>query len=208
MGQPVGTIFEYTVVGNVNGQKCMTVLHYCCSAPSAIGDPQDETSALMSELEPLGSIAVIANMQACQSGEYNIDYTRGQLFNANRFSYVRHVMAIAGTIAEPCSAQNVNATITKRTQYSGRNQVGSVHLPGLADSEYESGLITTGAKVFLDDFAREAKKTIAITADTGRYFACVWHREETFPVWADQWKSWITQPEVRVMRRRTVGLGI
>jgi hypothetical protein len=208
MGQPVGSILEYSVVGQVNGQKTLTVLHYEVSAPSAVGDPNLETNLFMAELEPLGSLNIISTYLSACSSAWTLIETRGQFVGPNRFSYANHPFGLAGSIGSDCRAQNVAGVITKRTLYTGRDQIGSVHMPGVPVSEYAGGEITAGQITRYLAIAAKLTQTVVVPTGGGTYIPVLWHRTQQFPSWSNRVQYTIVQPELRVMRRRTVGLGI
>jgi hypothetical protein len=208
MGQPVGAVFEYSLVGQVNGQRTISSLHYVVSIPSAIGDPQLEALAIMAELESFGSVHLTDEFLAACSSDWTLLYTRGQFVGPIRFAYAQKPKNVSGIIASDCRAQNVSGVITKRTGLSGRNQIGALHMPGVPVSGYTAGEITPALQAKYALVAADLILPVTAAIGAGKYLPCLWHKTHAFPAWTDQVLYTVVQPELRVMRRRTVGLGI
>jgi len=132
----------------------------------------------------------------------------GQLIRPVRFAKRTHAAFGDGTLT-PASDQvsNVAAVITRRGNLATRSNISSLHVPAPADLDYiQSGVITNAYKVFLDLLGTQMRA--AITASGGDV---VWAPAIINGPPGGGWTRIVqteTQLTSRVMRRRTVGLGI
>lgn len=205
MGLPVGTIWQVGIDTVVNGQRCMNILGYRCTAESTEADIAEETLNLAAAMNAVGGI--IPKLVACQSNDALITQVTAQAIRETR--YARQVVDIgqAGGVAEDCTAQNLSAVIIKRTAFAGRWAVGSFHVPGLPVTAYVNGAIEPVYKASVVDLAAQLLVPVVIPIVGGTYEPVLIH-----PVGEHGGSTFLTstevQDELRVMRRRTVGLGI
>lgn len=208
MGQPVGSILECAVVGNVNAQTVISVLHYAVGSPSTIGDPQDEQQDFIGAIVGTGTNHFITEYLDCCSNQYTLEYVRAQFVANTRFRSTKETIGVAGTIGSDCNRQNTNGTITKQTQFAGRDQVGSIHMPGIPDNAVIHGYLSAGQAVKYGLLCDRLKLTVTGLLGGGTYYPVIWHRNITGPDNHDLVEQMFPQATSRVMRRRTVGLGI
>jgi hypothetical protein len=101
----------------------------------------------------------------------------------------------------------VAAVITKRTAFAGRWAVGSFHLGGLPQNAYVNGTLEPTFKTSVGLVAAQLLEDITIAIVGGVYEPVIVH-----PVAAHDGSTVLRETDVqdtlRVMRRRTVGLGI
>lgn len=205
MGQPVGSIFQVAIESLVNNQRLLNVLHYRVEEETTEADIQAETENLAGQV--LAFNGIVDKMLDCMSNTANVTQVTAQCIRNTRF--VRAVVEDnqEGNIVSPCAAQNLAAVITKRTTFSGRWAVGSFHLGGLPVTAYQAGVLDNAFKALVQALADELLDPIVIPAVGGTYIPVLLH-----PVGQHGGSTVINavevQDQVRVMRRRTVGLGI
>jgi hypothetical protein len=211
MGRPAGSIVEVRVKGTVNAQKVMTVLHYKVGNPSALDPAGPEETALFGALS-LGATAITDKYRACCSVDYTMDGIDVQFITNTRFVNVFNAIAGAGTFAGVCDAQNLSAVITKKTELAARNQVGSVHIPGLSVNSYLAGFTTAALKALMNTLAAALLFTQAPGLGGGTYLPVIFHRGDPHAIPPilpsdDLMQAAFPQDTLRVMRRRTIGVG-
>lgn len=112
-----------------------------------------------------------------------------------------------GTEAAQPSPPNVAAVITLKTDKAGRDQVANKHLGAVPLGFYVAGILTEDAINVYDNVAASLTNTIPVSngADEFDLIPVIYHRSGLTT------SDTITQRQVnntvRVMRRRTVGLG-
>jgi len=208
MGVPVGSIFEVSLRSTVCGQKCINVLHYVVTAETS------ETSIVAESLQ-LATAADAANalgpkFRACLAQNCTHDEVVAQCIRdtlGTRFA--RQVLDIGdpGDAVEDAATANVSAVITKRTSFAGRWAVGSFHMPGIGAGFYTNGLVSDVTyKAALNDLGAEILQVIT-TPLGGEYQPVIYHPDGLHGGYTTLLETEL-QDQLRVMRRRTVGLGI
>lgn len=206
MGAPVGSVFEVTFRTLCANQRCLNVLHYVVETETSETVPAVEAEQL--------AIAADAALQTdflnclgtnCQLTEVVAQCIRDTL--GNRFA--RQVLAVdaAGTGPAHSDQPNIAGVITKRTNFAGRWAVGSFHMPGVPINTADQGVWEPGGyKSALGVLAAELLESI--TTASGGVYAPVLYHPTGVPTWTTPLHATEVQDQVRVMRRRTVGLGI
>lgn len=205
MGRPVGSILQASIESLVNGQRLLNVLHYKVEAESTEADVKDEQENFATQLNAVGGI--VPKMQAAMSIEATISQVVVQFIRPERFARSTLEIDDTGTIASDCNAQNVAAVITKRTAFAGRWAVGAFHLGGVPVNGYVAGNLEPAYKAFVLALAEQLLEPIVIPIVGGTYVPVLVH-----PIGEHGGSTELAETEVqdtlRVMRRRTVGLGI
>lgn len=208
MGAPVGSILEYTLVGEVNAQLVETVLHYVVVTESILTPGGNEENAFMAQIGVGGPEDLVTPYLAACSQDYTLFATRAQFIYPTRYAYVEIPTTDPGTIASPCAAQNVAGVITKRTQFAGRKQVGAVHMPGVPNNGYAAGSITGTQKTHYENVADQMLLNPNPTGTAGLYRPIIWHRNTTPLPTFDVWSIYTVQDTLRTMRRRNLRIGV
>lgn len=204
MGRPVGSILQVSVRYTSCGQQLLNVLGYRVITQSTEGDVQAEQAGLASQLNAANNL--IDKMRACMSNETTVQDVTVQFIRDTRFARTVLEVDAPGTIAEPCATANVACTITKRTEYSGRWAVGAFHIGGLPNTAYDGGLIDTDYKTVANALGAQLLDNIGGVGG-GLYQPVIIHPPGTHGGYSALIAT-ETQDTLRVMRRRTVGLGI
>lgn len=205
MGLPVGTIWQVGIESLVSGQRCLNILHYRTTAESTITGIADEAESVAAEMNKVNG--VIPKMLACMHTSATIVRVSAQAIRNTR--YARQFVEVDedGSIGTGSVTPNVSAVITKRTTFSGRWAVGSFHLAGIPSSQIVNGLLDSGYKTLVSEIASEILAPLDPTVGGGEYEPILLH-----PLGQHGGYTALTQADVqdtvRVMRRRTVGLGI
>lgn len=211
MGAPGGTVFEVRLRGLVNAQQTLNVLHYRVQNPSALASGGPEETALFAALT-IGATSITTKYLACISPDFTLQSMDVQRIGPPRWINVRNGIALPGTFAGACDAQNVSGVITKYTETAGRSKIGSVHIPGLSKTSYLLGGLTAGLKAVMTTFAAALLNLQSPALGGGTYQPVIFHRGDPhhvppIPNSTDEFLSASVQDTLRVMRRRTIGVG-
>lgn len=216
MGVAINAIMEAKVIYNANGQELQNVLHYAPNV-TGVGTEIDITDGFLTVFNSNAVGTLIETMQQCMSQEVEIYELTAQLVHPTRF-IVRSVdVSYFGAVNSPCDAQNVAAVFTKRGSQANKHNVGSFHLGGLPLNLLQHGLLS---QVLYEVKLNNLRDAIALPVDDPvsgiTWSAAILNRTKTLV--GTKYKYPITgrsiifemkdQPQVRTMRRRTVGLGI
>lgn len=209
MAHPIGSIVEVIIEWNILNQRCMSVLHYKVTADSSIVDPVGEAIDVANTVSsPGGIMDAILDCMSANTGSTKVSaqFIRGA--GGQRFAKATVTAINPGVRAASCTVSNIAAVITKRTIYSGRWAVGSLHIPGLSPGTYDNGKITDASMLGdLNDVAAELLNPITGNVGAGVYSPVVLHKAGVHGGSTDLLSTEV-QTTVRTMRRRTVGLGI
>lgn len=207
----VDDIFETTIVSKLFLQEVQTVLHWkVTSAPTA----NMAWSQINSYLTTMSTSALFNAYLGCLSQDVVVKELRGQIVAPTRRPVVVFPMSVTGTVAVTAGAANISAFLVKRTDRithrkvpTGKGGVGGVHVPGIPNTAYVNGLITGAFQTTLNAFG-----TLVCVPDAladGAITPVLWHRGASgVSTDTDELVQCVAEPTSRVMRRRTVGLGI
>jgi hypothetical protein len=214
---PAGTILEVKYTYLANAQKCMNVIHYKLNQTIINYDPilmTDEMLVIFSNNAVGSIVALMADLMG--TGVTFLTCSCQMIYVLRYIVRDQDVVAL-GVGPDPCTAQNVQASIIKRGSVGTRSNIGGFHLGGLANNNYTSGLLTAGAFAKLVALADGLDEPVPAGDPGGALWEpCILNKEKipnTDPVkyritggtLTYEWQA--VQP-LRTMSRRTVGRGI
>jgi hypothetical protein len=209
MGLAVGDVVAVTFEGRVQAQRTLTTFMIRRASPV------DNNTTVIQDLDeitfhtqPDGGGAdwlETAFLAAC-SIDFVLDNIVAQQITPTRSVKRVRVSGGPGTNAGGCEVTNICGVLTKRTNFGGRKQVGSVHMPGMPTLGATNGVLTAGQKLLYDNFATALKQAWIVPVSGTSYNNILYHRGlvPNYDIVTDVF----TQDTVRTMRRRTVGVGI
>lgn len=200
-----GDIMMYTISGTCHGQRWMNTFHYRARlAPSlpvqeAAFDAFDTQMKLTNGLE--------ARLRNVLSTSVTIDQRWFQITKPARFAKYTLGGAVAGNQDVAQTTQNIQAAITRRGEMGNRKSVGGIRvILGTSDDVIQNGAIEPGQIALLELLAQSMELTVVTTGAV-----VTWDPLVSNPANAAEFINVVqcfVQPTVRVIRRRTVGLGI
>lgn len=204
----VGDVLEVTYQMTLYGQRLLTVLHYkVTTAPTVVTDPLLSQADVLNEIKNGGAQDRVTVYRNCVSNNLNFDALTAQYVYPGRWRRSTLNINVAGSVSGSAGSANIAAVIEKTTDLAGKANRGSVHVPGIQNGQYSNGLIGTTLNNNLVLLADKLITTINESgAGAGVWKPIIFHRR--FPATTSQiWNSYTIQQTVRVMRRRTVGVG-
>lgn len=208
MGQPINAVLEFSIRGTINGQNVISVLHYRVSAVSGAATAAIEQDEFLVAAGPAGIDDVVTPYLSCCPSNYTATELRAQFVAPTRFRFSTVSILAPGTRPAASNFQNSSAVMTKRTALSGRRQIGSLHFPGVADTDAVGGLLSAGLTSAMNTAALVLQSNLNALPGTGIYVPVLWHRTLPSQPQSDPVIQFATQTTLRIMRRRTVGVGI
>lgn len=206
MALPLGAIVEVTYLSTLFSQRIMNVLHYVVTNESTTVSPVQEMEDLAGTFAANGVGDILPAYLACLPENLVVDLVRCQAILPTRYRAINQVINEQGLLGTASTA-NVQGSITKTTTFSGRDQIGSIHLP-LASESISGGLVTGGTRTLMDALADELKVTVTEDVGGGAYAPVLFHRNPLTVPRYSLITEMVPQTTSRVMRRRTVGLGV
>lgn len=205
-----GDLVQLTFVGRWEQQVIMLTHFLKCRTPPTGSQP---TSAALQDLITKVAPANIGELGSCYLDCLPDNYTL-RIITAQKIYPAREVlqsqaMSIVGTwpTAEALTGNNAGV-ITLRTDKAGRSQVSNKHIGPLPSDAMAIGNVTGAWNIKANVLGEALINPISPVAPVA-YDPIIYHKNGDGAVQkSDLIASYALQTTVRVMRRRTVGLGI
>ena len=202
-----GDIIQYTLRARYMGQTILNTWMFRVTQFEPAGvDYEDSLEAVMMGFnEPAG---LIEDLQALTVNTYSFIEHRMQRVYPTRNRAVTIGISEAGGLSPPGVQVNTAAVVTKLGNTAGRFAVGSWHQTGFPATDFlQTGLVETTIKEALVLALEPLANVILVPGFTGTSLQPIlWSYK--VPARVTPIQDIVGQDTVRVMRRRTVGLGI
>lgn len=204
----LGDCIEVRIETTLAGQKCFNVLHYSVSSTGGGGpvtDGQAYLQALAAEIMT-GATNICAKMRARQTQAAVITTVFAQKILTPRYRSVRVNSAVTGSIDDTPASPNLSRTLSKLSEIAKRGATGSFHLAGFPQADYTAGVFPPAVAAGDGQLMTAILQSQAPVPGSAVLTPIILQRRPT--VAYNNIEGMVSQPTVRVMRRRTVGLGI
>lgn len=202
-----GDVAQVTFVGRHHGQTTMNTFHYRTNDTNSADSSVIQTN-LANQLRAGvggGDVLETAFLNCCAQ-DYTLQQIWVQIVRSVRYAASKIARSVPGNVLVDSNATNISGVITRRAALAGRAFVGSIHMPAVPDTYYSNGDISG---TYLAALSAMATASLQVVTDTGlsiSWLPCLLHR--TAPLTSTFLSTAFVQTNLRVMRRRTVGLGI
>lgn len=200
----IGDIYQVNIRYTISAQRAITVLHFVVTDDAGAADADKEQGLAEFIADQTNPANFINQLAGVLPEDVTIDQVDAQCISPTRLAYRSAIVALPGT-ATASNNPAVDVCITKRTDLAGRDQVGTIHQPGIPADKVENGLLAPDYMVDVLD-AWDTLMT-AITYGDTEWHLCLLHAPGSVPATA-QVTNMAVKPEARVMQRRVVGRGI
>lgn len=195
-------IVQVNVFQTFNGQRLINTLHYQYHHTGGAPDYEDAMNELLDELFTAGDL--VDDIHGLQPTVATLDYLTAQPVYPDRYTAViRDYNAVGARGGDP-APQNLAAVITKTSALAKRYGRGSWHQGGLIAADNVNGNISFGLSGLLQQIATDILAERAL-ATLGTMTPVLWSKK--VPGRVTPIKGTIVQGSIRVMRRRTIGVG-
>jgi len=207
MAISVGDIVAVSFMGTINAQRTVSTLHFRAADASGTA-----TATLMQNLITLvragggGGNTLETTFLNCCAQNFTLDSIRAQKISTVRAKFEQQLRAVPGNVAVDCDITNVSGVITKQGALANRHNIGSMHMPAVPNGYASAGDCSGTYLTLLNAWAAKFTDVQTVAADTVNYFPVIFNK--TIPADSAFISSAFPQTSLRVMRRRTVGLGI
>jgi hypothetical protein len=201
----VNSVLEVSIRGKHDGQRTLTVLHYKITAlPGSDYDGPTLLDQAYTELDT-GDVALFAGYKALCCSVWLLEEVRLQWIHPTRYAYKSYAgNAGSGDNLNDCFPANTSIAIERRSIFAGRSGYGITHMPAIAINKVVGSEVTTTDQTSYKNYGN--KLCTEITPATGVTLTPVLFRSSN-PANGNVPTSAKCQREVRIMRRRTVGVG-
>lgn len=207
MAVAVGDVFLLTMRGRCNLQRIITTLTYRITAWSGVSDEYNLALGMAQAFAATGLFNMETPYLGVMANNYTLDEIRAQKIRPVRYRYATVSIGNTGAFADNALSSNTSVDITMWAALAGRRYVTTKHIgpTPTAVGVYTDGLITNGYKV---PMLTLRDKMLATWTSAGLGVTMQPTIAHQPPLTGDTLiADGTVQDTVRVMRRRTVGLG-
>lgn len=209
----VGDVVQLNLPTMLFEQQCINTFHYVVNTAgtgsvSVVSDLDD----LLTRFDLAGGLQ--ATWITCVSLSNVIGNLELQQIKPIRSVKRFKVPTLAAGARPATSSTNLSAVITRGTDSGARGQVGSIHLPGLADTDQVTGEVLPALLAFMSALGSAMLDDVLVPVTGLKLKPVLFHPDikdntghVTRPWFVTPLTRTIPQPTIRVMRRRTVGVG-
>jgi hypothetical protein len=189
------------------GSVLINTLHYVAATQAQIADGPLEVTNLLQSIQGAAP-SVRAALLAAQVQTLQHTHATGQLvYPSPRKPYIVAVNVAQGADLGEAMPSNVAAVLTKRGSIAGRGRAGSLHIGGVPRDAVNAASLTLPYRTTLQTLAVELGNAV-LGVDPGlTWFPIVAPSNQVLAV-HNELIDVLVQPNVRVMRRRTLHYGI
>lgn len=197
-----GSIVQVVCYQTYNGQLMLNTLHYKYTNTGGAPDYEDACNELLDELFTAGDLRddILTVLHTSAS----LDRITAQPVFPTRLTAINRNVNAAGLRGGDAAPQNQAAVISKTSVFATRYGRGSWHQGGLIAADNVAGKISFGLSGVLAQIASDILAERAL-ATLGTMTPVLWSKK--VPSRITPVKGTIVQPNLRVMRRRTIGVG-
>lgn len=206
MAIPVGTIIEVTQLTRLCGQTCMNVYHYAVNIASSTPNGVNELTDFLNQHWNAGPGTISEAFLSVIPVSAEVFASYAQAVFPVRARKVVINQAHVGQ-RDVANQANVQASVTLTADLAGRRYIGGKRVPMTPLDSLDGNLIATYVPVLLL-YAVACAEPLAVAIGGGEYVPVIYHRPPAPPPQFSLITDAFVQPTTRVIRRRTVGLGI
>lgn len=204
-GINAGNVIEYRLQGRLFGQITLNTFHYYVQFDSSLPTYSQSIQAAANGFSTGTNNPTLA-LLAAQTAEFTLDGIWAQRIYPTRDRAFFSSLSLPGVNTGTCAAPNQAATIEKWSWEGGRHGIGSLHIPGVPVEQQLLGLWTNTYRTILETVATRMKANYAPPTDTPCIQLPVILNRANKPN-SKELQGTTVQGTVRVMRRRTIGVG-
>lgn len=206
-----GDICEMTVRGQLCGQTILTVVHWKADfeEPVAMDLALDSLNTAIREVDSIRDKYVAAAAQNFSLVELVL-----QMIYPVRFARFTYGFTEVGTQTGEAKTADLAAVLERSSFFAtdrnlglSKGRYGNLHFAPVPGTKIEEGIVDSTYRTnFLGPLANVFTSPI-ISAGAGNWIPVLYHAHAD-PVSTTELNRWSIKAEARVMRRRTVGVGI
>lgn len=206
MGLATGDVVLVTYWANVNAQTVLqTLRHVVTVSDTTTSVQQDLASFAAWFTDPAVGPKPLNKLLLCQSQDLDYNRLTAQRVYPARTTFWNEPFTATGGDMSSCDAQNIAASLTKRSLFPGRKGVGRIQIGGLGQDAYLAGELTNAFQTLANAYGASLLGSIPFPGTTMRARLCT---NGGINALDSVVFSCDVQETLRTMRRRTVGLGI
>jgi len=202
----VNDIVQMTVEGRKDGQAILNVFYYRVTVAPSTGSVSDNITGLINHLWGVDTGVLEVLWTLVMPTDYTLQLARGQKISPTREAYVEVLLIDNGDIAvNPLDTANLAWVFVKQTEFAGRRGRGTTHMLLPTMDWVTNGELNAEGQAQRLALAAEVSNT-QVPVSGGTFEPVLYH--PGFSPNFHRITHGTVKQEVRVMRRRTVRVGI
>lgn len=196
-------VLLFTIVGKQADQTILNTFHYLYQGATAI-DGAAKIRTFMNSFQAL----VVSKLRDATSNDFKVQELWGQKVYPSRWAKEIKAINETGNVLQPALPPNDAASIQRGADEADRRGLqGRVQIAGVPRTGVEGGVLLVAQMALLQPIA-DALKSEIFEGDFGDSVKPILFDRRADPAKKRPVTRSYVKPEVRVMRRRTVGRGI
>jgi hypothetical protein len=204
----IGDIVQVIIGSRVLGQSCLNVLYYRADSNMGPNTYQATLQNLSNKIATDIVQGIIPYMLDAMGNNTTVEFIQLQKVYPQREIPVRTPQGVPGVHVDDCATPNVAGVILKRVEKPGRGKTGSFHLAGIPETGYSGGSFTAPYQALLDAIGNQLDDPIDGIVAGSKWNPGTFNPDLGLPDNFVPLAGYEVKTTVRVMRRRTVGVGI
>lgn len=199
-----GDVMLVTFFGNLAGSTVLNTFHYAASTVVGAPTPAAYAAEVLAKLQTVNNLR--DRFLGCCPPAYTMNELWVQFISSSRFRKLVGTINLPGTFAQDANTANLAGVITRTGSAARKDNIGSIHVPYPNLDPGVSGGITSAAwqaEAVLLAAVVDDVQTLATLGDITPVLFKGPPNTNAVPI-----TDAFVQATLRVMRRRTKGLGI
>jgi len=207
MAYSVGDIVEVTWQQEMFSQVILNIQHYRVVSSTSAGSDVGDNQSFADHLAALtGAGQLITVWRSGLVPEWKLSRVRVQKINPVRSAYTTAAINLIGLDGNDSQLSNLAVVVSKRGTSGTRRAQGSIHFAGWSPVFFNAGVIQAGIETWWQNLEPLWSATQVVAAIPASLQPIIFN-----PGASVNWQTvavWQLQDTARVMRRRTVRVGI
>lgn len=199
-----GAVMLLTFEGRILNQQLMNVSAWLFNTGSTLADGRAALSAVITEVQNVNQPYDL--WRTCITSQMTQGQITAQWIYPVRYGYMKQPGSPStGVVGGEPGGPNMSVCITRRTGLSGRKQQGDIHMFGVPEAFWVNGAVNTTGRTAYDAYGDVMTKPLVIPTPSFTLLPVPYFKPA--PNNVSRYIEYQTQLSLRVMRRRTVGVG-
>jgi len=207
MAYGVGDIVEVTWVQEMFSQTILNIQHFRVTSSTSSGSDVGDNQSTADHLASLtGAGQLITVWRTNLVPEWTLRRVRVQKVSPIRSAYTTAAINLSGLDGNDSQLPNIAVVVSKRGTSGTRRAQGSIHFAGWSPAFFNQGVIQAGIETWWNNLEPLWSATQTVAAIPASIQPIIYN-----PGASINWQTvavWQLQDTARVMRRRTVRVGI
>lgn len=200
-----GAILEASLRGRLYGQRTISLFHYRFETGSGPTDGPSMINTFNPLFNGAGAGKIVKEYMHPLAENFTLEEVVYQWIFPVRYARVVKSPAVStGEVVDTAAPPNLALAISKKGDGAGRNNVGTLHMPGIPLGDIDGGNFTVAGLDSFGDLLTALHQSINIEFGVN-FVPVLLHRSN--PAVSVDITAANSNETVRTMHRRTVGLG-